>query len=373
MSNWFRPFDIHHPELESIRQELEEVRITPLHLIAHSPYFCNSDKYSFALSISSLPKAMQEATIQQMEQQAMAEEGSLDKMRNLIEMKPQKKDISRQYLQDLYRFFKLWRGHYEEEDIFQWHFRLWEVSHLHACLMNDIEQVKQIGNYLIQKEYYMDAYDIYQRLAEQGITTAEIFQKLGYIVQTQKNYKSAIAYYKEADILQPDNLWTLKHLAQCYRLDGKYKEALEYYHTAEKISPDDLSITSQTAQCLVRMELYDEALRYFHKVEYLGKHPEKSRRAIAWCLFCCHRYDEALRYYLPIAESPEAKPQDWMNTAHVYLAKGEQGEAMKFYRQAHQAEKSHSDFIERISNDRKELMHHGLTDEDINIILDLLV
>jgi tetratricopeptide (TPR) repeat protein len=121
------------------------------------------------------------------------------------------------------------------------------------------------------------------------------------------------------------------------------------------------------------MELYDEALRYFHKVEYLGKHPEKSRRAIAWCLFCCHRYDEALRYYLPIAESPEAKPQDWMNTAHVYLAKGEQGEAMKFYRQAHQAEKSHSDFIERISNDRKELMHHGLTDEDINIILDLLV
>ena len=373
MSNWFRPFDIHHPELESIRQELEEVRITPLHLIAHSPYFCNSDKYSFALSISSLPKAMQEATIQQMEQQAMAEEGSLDKMRNLIEMKPQKKDISRQYLQDLYRFFKLWRGHYEEEDIFQWHFRLWEVSHLHACLMNDIEQVKQIGNYLIQKEYYMDAYDIYQRLAEQGITTAETFQKLGYIVQTQKNYKSAIAYYKEADILQPDNLWTLKHLAQCYRLDGKYKEALEYYHTAEKISPDDLSITSQTAQCLVRMELYDEALRYFHKVEYLGKHPEKSRRAIAWCLFCCHRYDEALRYYLPIAESPEAKPQDWMNTAHVYLAKGEQGEAMKFYRQAHQAEKSHSDFIERISNDRKELMHHGLTDEDINIILDLLV
>lgn len=373
MSNWFRPFDVHHPELESIRQELEEVRITPLHLIAHSPYFCNSDKYSFALSISSLPKAMQEATIQQMEQQAMAEEGSLDKMRNLIEMKPQKKDISRQYLQDLYRFFKLWRGHYEEEDIFQWHFRLWEVSHLHACLMNDIEQVKQIGNYLIQKEYYMDAYDIYQRLAEQGITTAETFQKLGYIVQTQKNYKSAIAYYKEADILQPDNLWTLKHLAQCYRLDGKYKEALEYYHTAEKISPDDLSITSQTAQCLVRMELYDEALRYFHKVEYLGKHPENSRRAIAWCLFCCHRYDEALRYYLPIAESPEAKPQDWMNTAHVYLAKGEQGEAMKFYRQAHQAEKSHSDFIERISNDRKELMHHGLTDEDINIILDLLV
>jgi hypothetical protein len=201
MSNWFRPFDIHHPELESIRQELEEVRITPLHLIAHSPYFCNSDKYSFALSISSLPKAMQEATIQQMEQQAMAEEGSLDKMRNLIEMKPQKEDISRQYLQDLYRFFKLWRGHYEEEDIFQWHFRLWEVSHLHACLMNDIEQVKQIGNYLIQKEYYMDAYDIYQRLAEQGITTAEIFQKLGYIVQTQKNYKSAIALGDECNVV----------------------------------------------------------------------------------------------------------------------------------------------------------------------------
>ena len=373
MSNWFRPFDKHHPALESLHQQLEEVRITPLHLIAHSPYFCNSDKYSFALSISSLPKAMQEATIRQMEQQAEAEEGALDKMRGLIEMKPQAKDISRQYLQDLYRFFKLWRNHTEEEDIFQWPFALWKNDWLKKAIFADTEQMKQMADYLLQKEYFLHADEVYYKLLELSEPTAEIHQKIGYILQKQEKYEAAIRHYKQADILQPDNLWTLKHLAQCSRLNEEYENALNFYRDAEKIAPDDLAITNQIAQCLVRLEQYEEALRYYHKLEYLGKRPEKARRSIAWCLFCCHRYDDALGYYQPIINSPEAQAQDWMNTAHVYLAKGEVTEALKCYRQAHQSEKSHTAFVKKIEDDRDELTRHGLTDEDIDIMLDLLV
>ena len=373
MPNWFRPFDPRHPALESIRRELEEVRITPLHLIAHSPHFCNSDKYSFALSISSMPKAMQEATIRQMEQQAEAEEGALDKMRDLIESEPQPKDISRQYLQDLYRFFKLWRNHTEEEDIFRWPLRLWENHWMEKAVFADTEQMKQMADYLLQKEYYRDALDIYGPLNRRNGSSAEIYQKMGYILQKEKNYGGAIANYQWADTIQPDNLWTLKQLAQCHRMAGDYHKALEYYQTIEKSEPDNLTVAIHTGQCLVHLQNYDEALRYFHKVEYLGKHPEKARRAIAWCLFCCRRYDEALRYYLPIAGSPDAQAQDWMNTGHVHLAKGETAEALKCYQKAHQAETSHTDFIKKMEDDRKELMNHGLTDEDIDILLDLLV
>jgi tetratricopeptide (TPR) repeat protein len=373
MSNWFRPFDVHHPALESICHELEKVRISPLHLIAHSPYFCNSDKYSFALSISSLTKAMQEASIRQMEQQAEAEKGSLDKMRNLIEMKPQAKDISRQYLQDLYRFFKLWRNHNEEEDIFHWPFALWKNHWLKKAIFADTEQMKQMADYLLQKEYFLDADEVYYRLLELSEPTAEIHQKMGYILQKQEMYEVAIRHYKQADIMQPENLWTLKHLAQCSRLNEEYEVALNYYRDAEKIAPNDLTITNQIAQCLVRKRQYDEALRYFHKVEYLGKHPERARRAIAWCLFCCRRYDEALGYYQPITNSPEVRTQDWMNIAHVYLAKGATAEALKCYQKAHQGEKSHTAFVKKIEDDREELKRHGLTDEDIDIMLDLLV
>ena len=373
ISNWFRPFDTRHPALESIRKTLEDTRLSPLHLIAHSPHFCNSDKYSFAISISNLPKAIQEATLRQMEQQTEAEESNLDKIRNMIESKPKAKDISRQYLQDLYRFFKLWREHNEEKDIFQWTFCLWNNRWLKEGILADITQMKQIADYLLQKEYYHDAYELYLLLTEQGGPTAEIYQKLGYICQKQEDYKRAIQFYKEGDIIQPDNLWTLKHLAQSLRLYGEYEKSLEYYRMVEKITPENLVITNQIALCLVRLEQYDEALRYFHKVEYLGKHPEKSRRAIAWCLFCSQRYDDALSYYLPIADSPDAKTQDWMNTAHVYLAKGKIAEALKFYRQAHQSGKSHTDFIDKIYNDRNELIRHGLRNEDIDIILDLLI
>lgn len=373
MLNWFRPFDTRHPALASICEILEKKRFTPLHLITHSPHFCNSDKYSFALSIGNLPKTMQEATIHQMGQQAETEEGSLDKIRNMIETKPKAKDISRQYLQDLYRFFKLWRNHTEEDDIFQSPFTLWRNYWLKKAIFADKEQMKQMADYLLQKEYFAHAEEVYYKLMEISEPTVEIHQKIGYVLQKQGLYELAIHHYKQADIMQPDNLWNLKHLAQCSRLNEEYENALKFYQDAERIAPDDLTIANQIAQCSVRLEQYEEALRYFHKVEYLGKQPEKARRSIAWCLFCCHRYEDALHYYLPIIGSTNAQTQDWMNTAHVYLAKGNTAEALKLYRKAHQAEKSHTAFIEKIKDDRNELMRHGLTDEDIDIMLDLLV
>ena len=373
MSHWFYPFDTRQPILASIRRNLEGDGFSPLRIIARSPYFCNSDKYSFALAMLSMPQAMKDATMQQMEAQINMQDGNMDKVKELAAYTPKAKDISRQYIQDLYRFFKLWRNHKEEEDIFGWKFAMWHNPQLKGIILQDPAEVKHLADYLLQKNYLEEAYDLYQTLRNTEADNAELQQKMGYICQKQGYYDSAIGHYELADLKQPDNLWTLKHLAQCYRQDNETGTALEYYQKVEAMEPENLNIAMQTGQCLLSLERHEEALRYFYKVEYLSKKPDNARRAIAWTSFKDKKFEDALKYYHLLMEQPTATAADYMNAGHVYLAMHDTQQALKHYRKARESENSHSDFIRKFKEDRYDLNELGITDEEMNIVLDLLV
>ena len=286
--------------------------------------------------------------------------------------KKESKGISRQYIQDLYRFFKLWRSHQEEEDIFRWKFNLWENAWLKEAFATE-EIVKELAEYLLQKDYLEEAYTLFQKLAVFEPKRAEVYQKAGYILQKQKRYVDAIRHYEHADILQPDNLWTNKHLAQCYKLYGDLPKALEYYRKVEAVQPENLNVALQIGQCLARMEQYADALAYFYKVEYLEKNPDNARRAIAWCSFLSGKYEEALKYYLLLIQQPSPKAHDWMNTGHVYFVQHQLQEALFHYQKAHAMETNHTAFIEKFNKDKSVLQNLGLNKEDIQIMLDLLL
>lgn len=364
-SHWFYPFDLNHPILAPLQKDLGRNEISPLKLIAFSDFFCNSDKYSFCLSTMGMPQVLREATLPEME-------GQRDKFEALMQKKAEASGISRQYIQDLYRFFKLWRNHAEEEDIFRWKFDLWENSLLADALLKG-NQPKELADYLLQKGYLEEAYLLYQKLMGQSGTPAEVYQKAGYIRQKQKNYAEAIRLYKHADILASDNLWTNKHLAQCHKLSGNQEEALNYYRKVEAVQPDNLNIALQIGQCLTRLRNYAEALSYFYKVEYLEKNPDNARRAIAWCSFLTQKYPEAIKYYRLITETSTVKAEDWINLGHVYFVQGQTQEARRNYLKAHELFASHSTFIQAFLADKKTLKEQGLSTEDLQIMLDLLI
>ena len=371
ISHWFYPFDLNLPILAPLKKDFDSSVFSPLKLIAHSDFFCNSDKYSFSLAILSMPKAMKDMSMQQMEEQARMNEEHRDKLEQLMQKKKEAKGTSRQYIQDLYRFFKLWRRHQEEEDIFHWSFNLWENPWLKDVFSTE-DIFKELADYLFQKEYLEEAYTLFQKLMTFGSKRTEVYQKAGYILQKQKRYADAIKHYQQADILSPDNVWTNKHLAQCYKLLGDMPKALEYYKKVEATQPDNLNIALQIGQCLARMEQYVDALAYFYKVEYLEKNPDNARRAIAWCSFVSGKYKEALKYYQLLLEKPSSKAHDWMNAGHVYFVMHEIPLAIEHYQQAQSFEKSHTVFLEKFNKDKNALLSLGLMEEDIQIMLDLL-
>lgn len=371
ISHWFYPFDLNLPILAPLKKDFDSSVFSPLKLIAHSDFFCNSDKYSFSLAILSMPKAMKDISMQQMEEQARMNEEHRDKLEQLMQKKKEAKGTSRQYIQDLYRFFKLWRRHQEEEDIFHWSFNLWENPWLKDVFSTE-DIFKELADYLFQKDYLEEAYTLFQKLMTFGSKRTEVYQKAGYILQKQKRYADAIKHYQQADILSPDNVWTNKHLAQCYKLLGDMPKALEYYKKVEATQPDNLNIALQIGQCLARMEQYVDALAYFYKVEYLEKNPDNARRAIAWCSFVSGKYKEALKYYQLLLEKPSSKAHDWMNAGHVYFVMHEIPLAIEHYQQAQSFEKSHTVFLEKFNKDKNALLSLGLMEEDIQIMLDLL-
>ena len=118
---------------------------------------------------------------------------------------------------------------------------------------------------------------------------------------------------------------------------------------------------------------YSEALTYFYKVEYLEKKPDNARRAIAWCLFVTGKYEEALKFYRQLLDTPSPSAQDWMNAGHVYLVIRRIPEAKEHYLKSQEAEKSHSDFLDKFNQDKKTLLEQGLSEEDLQVMMDLLV
>jgi tetratricopeptide (TPR) repeat protein len=326
------------------------------------------------MALQEMPKSIRDMTIGQLEEQTqMSEEQQQEKLKEFLQQTKETKGVSRQYIQDLYRFFKLWKRHHkEEEDIFQWKFNLWDNTWLGNALQKE-STLKELADYLLQKEYMNEAYSLYQKLTDAHSTIAEVYQKAGFICQKQQDYEEAIRLYRHADVLNPDNVWTNRHLAQCHKLEGNLDAALEYYRKVEAVQPENLNVALQIGQCLARMEKYTEALSYFYKVEYLEKSPDNARRAIAWCSFVAGKHEEAMKYYNLLLESPKPKAQDWLNAGHVHFVDKRTAEAITHYRKAQEKEKDHSTFIERFYKDKEVLLSQGLNEEDIRIMLDLII
>ena len=75
--------------------------------ILQSNYMCDSDKYSFCYAIREIPQMQREAMMAQLEEQntALKESADIPDLKRLSKQTTQ--GFIRQYVQNLYRFFKL--------------------------------------------------------------------------------------------------------------------------------------------------------------------------------------------------------------------------------------------------------------------------
>ena len=367
ISNWLRPFDTTVPDIAEILPKESTGGKSLIEAICKSPIFCNSDKYSFCFTFRQVPPQQRDMLMGQMTGDGeMQEEAS-----STASMEKEKKiEIeSNQYIQDLYRFFKLSSMRHEFTDPFTMSLNMLESEEL-APLVNSSEALLHTFRYLVEKEYYNEAFNAGKLFEQGGECDAQFFQEMGYCLQKTHDYDSAIDYYTKADIVKPDTLWTLRHIAQCYRLQGESDKALTYYLLAEELAPENTSLLLQTGECLATLKRYDEAFSRFYKAEYLKPGTRRALRAIAWCSFLTGRDEDARGYYKKLHAMPDAKFEDYFNAAHVEWVNRNNSHAIELYSKA--KELCPGDISTYLMNDKEALLSRGISEKGVLLLRDAI-
>ncbi len=367
--NWFYPFDAGHSAVLRVFPEKEQKGNFMVRGILSSPYFCNSDKYSFCFTVQNIPAQQREMFSANLSEQSELAQEAADMMKT---ERPTAETISRQYLQDLYRFFKVYPRRHEFTDIFETLQLNFQDSPVLSPYLSDNAARRRVAEYLFYKEYYTESMRMFEPLTKENDADAELYQKLGFCYQKNKDYHKAIEAYRQADIRKPDTLWTIRHLAQCHRLMKEPEAALPYYVKALEMQPDNLSLLLQAGECEVEMGLYDDAFARFFKVEYLDANSLRAKRCIAWCSFVTGKYAQAEKYYDTLLQSAEPDVQDYLNAGHTAWAQGDTDRTVNLYIEGCRRKGDTEEFVGLLFKDADELARQGIPTEDLPLMADVL-
>ena len=369
LSNWFLPY---YPSHSSVLENLGADKIALAEVVQHAPYLCNSDKYSFCLSLGSLPESQRSLMSAQLEEQNAAL--SEARQSELPDDRKQRVGIINAFVQDLYRFFKIFSRRREFIAVMDDPgLDMTDCLPL-AQVTRDAHILELLGALYFKNAFYEDAIKCFTRLEGMDDATDDhIYQKIGFAYQNAGNIDKALTYYKRYELLHENDVWNIRHIAACYRAQGKHEQALDYYHRAEAMSPDNVSLALTIGHVLLEQNRTSDALQQYFKADLMEGAKHRAWRPIAWCLFLLNDYDRALGYYDRIAQEDKPSPQDLLNRGHVLLCQGNTQEAIESYRESlRHMEGDTAKFRAAFKGDAMELRLHGITAVDQALIPDVV-
>ncbi len=364
--NWFIPFHLDHSAVQNSIGDDNAIG----DIISSSPFLCNSDKYSLVLSMKSIPEAQRSMMMSQFNAQNI----NVAELRNSEMLLPSQKreNIANKYIQDLYRFFKLYRRKKDFLDPFNQSLNLIAISAL-TDEFHNADTLTLIGEFYFKRKYYEDAYDIFNNLTLMTPPSAQLFQKMGYCCQQCGNINKALGYYEQAELLNAENTWTLRRIANCYKILNNPRKALDYYSRVDALKPDDLAVTFSMGHCFLELNRYDDALKCYYKVEFLDENSTKAWRAIAWCTFLAGDYSQSEKYYMKLINGADAIDEDFLNVGHLYLVQKDLKKAIDYYKIYNKNVGTTDKLIASINNDRAYLSRAGVDTDMLPLIIDAVL
>jgi tetratricopeptide (TPR) repeat protein len=369
--NWFVPF---FPEHEAVDVIFNDEILGPgtndlSEALYKTPFICNSDKYSLLLNLRYLPSAQKSMMLKvfRMELEGLdqlnADDSGTDPYKSF-------RTYVTQYLQDLYRFFKLSPYKKEFEDIFSGKLDIYN-SEFFRMSCNAAEAAIGLADYFFSKNYYDDALDLFLRQVNERPDDAQLYEKIGYCYEEAASYEEALKYYRRSELIDR-KFWTVKKIAFCLRRLGRNGEALEYYLQAGDLEPENIHTTIMIALCYLDLKEFESALQYYFKVEYKEPGNKKILRPIAWCYFALGRFNESEKHYERLS-SEKLTAHDFINKGHLSLCMGKKKEAVEYYKQSIiSGEISRDEFMSILTEDKPLLVSNGVNADDLPILLDYL-
>lgn len=366
LSNWFAPFFLDHPQLQTLSP-----------VVLHSPIgefvgekgpFCESDKYSFIIALSSvfnrLPKNIQEI----MTTGAGIELSYSEELSSAAY-------IRRMYLQDLYRFFKLCDMRKVFANLFDENRNLGRPAiydKVFRSLMAD--EARSLKRFFFKKKLYSRVLSICGAYPN---ATAEDYVMAGYCYVHEGRYCDAVDAFKQARELDADYESALKGLAQASLYAGDFAGAEEHYQLLLDLHPDSKLYLLDRSIAQVNNDEVEEGLQGLYQLHYEREGDLRVNRALAWGLLMAGRFADARELYASILTTAEATAADHLNAAYSLWLDGKVDEAlplMKKYLELTQTAPDSAYYVlcQCFKNDRSLLKKFNVTLLDGQLTADLV-
>lgn len=356
LANWFMPF---HPDHSALAALNDGAGSQILKMLEAAPLLCNSDKFSFALTLLNMPGQRDAVASQLGGQVAAFDHNGGDESRDSI--------INR-YIQDLYRFFKLFSRRREFRPLFSADINLTRLPYL-GHVANTDENLNLVAEYYLKAGFHADAVAYFNTLLDgKGSIDPRIFQKLGFAYQNMGDTAKALDCYKKYEIANGNDAWNLRRIAMAYRSLRQWDKAMEYYQKADALHPGLAANALSMGHCLLEKGNAAEALNNYFKADLIDEASHKAWRPIAWCSLLTGNYEQSEKYYRKITESDTPTAQDMLNHGHLLLCAGRVKEAVEAYRRAARADRAA--FASSIANDAHYLAERGVSEADLHLAAD---
>ena len=402
VSNWFVPFYPQHPGISGIWAKARAKRFLQS-LMANGP-FCDSDKYSFVLAYEQVMNHLP-ANITEMLDSG---EATLVGTQMAAEETAKPAFQRRLYLQNLYRFFRV----YPSRSFFRNPFANDAPATDYLFFANRLfsgtpleQHFGEITAFLMKHRMYSEVTEVVENCSEEGravfggvgqddgsTSEAAFWLTVGNILLRTHAFVcsgvTAAEAFSHALQYQPGNERALVGLARASFAESNFSGALQAYDELLEKHPEHVSYQLNKAVCLTNLARYEEALKILYKLNYNAPDDNNVNRVLAWALVGDKKFEQAERIYeqllsvTPVSTSETATPaqakaegpaiDDLLNCGYCLWFKGDVVSAANMFKQYADAIGDAFDAEGEFLSERDMISRQGITDTEVRLMTDML-
>ena len=356
LSNWFTPFYIQHPGLEQIPKEIRKAQFMSS-LLSSMP-FCDSDKYSFALAMSTvyaqLPDNIKEMLGNNVAMEVPGAEGIINTPAF----------YRRQYLQDLYRFFRIndsrraFRDPFTNKDN-----KLFLDNPIYAGSMHD--GAISVVTFLLKRRLFVEAKVMLNAYFDENSLEDNLLA--GRIALREGQYAKAEVLFTKAYSMENGKEKALKGYALASFRCAHYAQASKLYRQLSVLYPDKELYPMNEAIALINDDRADEAVKILYELYYKDQNKSDIKRVLAWAMLCTKQLEKSAKLYQELLSLEKPEAADYLNAGYCAWFNGKGEEAARLFQQA-QSMFSDKTLVDKFREDASLLDFYDIDNTDRNIM-----
>lgn len=368
--NWFVPFSIDIPDVNAVIQKSSTPKF--LKRILNEGPFCDSDKFSLVFTFSHVMDHISDKIKQMMEEGELAPVGMMPEGQSHLEDPAY---IRRMYLQNLYRFFRLFPqykfGSFFENQMSRVLFLLDNIS----AAADDTLKI-DFGKFLVRREEYDFASAVIDGIT---VESYDAYMLKGAWYQSQDVVVDAIESFRKALSAKPDDPRALNGVGRNAFAMGDYSLAAESFRQLKTLEPDNLSYEKNYLMALINSGKAAEIINDVYRLDFQQPDNLSVKRILGWALLLAKRPEQADKVLSAICREDfgEAQSVDILNLAYVKWVSNDVPEAIALLKNyVHEecrkwlVENPDQKLMSIINRDQPFLDAYNLTPLDVTLLLD---